>query len=97
MAHWAAVGIKCVSLHSQWFDGNGSPKTGPERGCVCTVVGVKRCLGEIYIAIETYGGFWFLASAFRPLIERTQEQDVALFAHHLAQNGIQTSSPEPVT
>lgn len=91
MAHWARSGAKCVSLYSQWFDGLGSPKKGPERGCICTVVGVKRCLGEIYISLEGYGGFWFLASAFRPLIERTQEQDVSLFAHHLSQNSIHVS------
>ena len=39
----------------------------------------------------------FRIDRFRPLIERTQEQDVALFAHLLDQKSIQVSEPEVVS
>lgn len=38
----------------------------------------------------------FAIEHFRPVIERTQEQDVAKFAHLLSQNSIHVSEPESV-
>lgn len=91
MSAWAKPGVKCVCV------GGGRKPGWPERindlgyrgkpkiGDICVVTGTSW--------VEPYGLFLklegyprnqsFLAAAFRPLITKTQEQDVALFRHIL--------------
>ncbi|WP_164734879.1 hypothetical protein [Pelagibacterium lentulum] len=51
--------------------------------------------GELFISIDGYGDKLFLLSLFRPLIDRSQSDDIAMFKaianRGLAQNEIQVS------
>ena len=97
MAHWAAKGVKCQSLTGLWADDTGAVWNGPAKGEICTVRHVRRFDGDAYISVEGRGHDWFLASAFRPLVKRSQQQDVALFTPLLTQKSIQVSEPERVS
>src|SRR5690606_34501828 len=95
---WAVAGVKCTPVNDDpYFLEDGEGSDGPAMGQIVTISHVMADADGVWLRFIAWSATdWFDASDFRPLIERTQEQDVALFAHHLAQNGIQTSSPEPV-
>lgn len=90
MSTWAAPGVKCVCIHADWKRG---PRLSiwtwlkllylglPVHGGVYEVTAVgQHCSGGRAITLRGWGKLAFHADLFRPLISRTQEQDVALFA-----------------
>lgn len=94
MSSWAKPGVKCVCITTRrsyhplgWNVAVGQTYTirsveVSDRGEVCiALVEFKNWFGK--------GPIWPIW-AFRPLVTRDQEQDVALFRHHLAK------APEPV-
>lgn len=89
MGSWAKPGVKCVCV----VQGD----IGPKRHDVCTVDEVKADATGVWLVLSEYG--WrhtdtlttverrrplFRVERFRPLVTKTQEQDVALFWHLLA-------------
>lgn len=95
MAHWAKPGVKCVCIDGGSPNSDGARLLGrwPITGQVYTVDGfsideyygvVLLHLAEIPCAEQVRGVLrGWNAARFRPLITRTQEQDVSLFAHLL--------------
>lgn len=90
MSHWAKPGVKCVcvdndehpelvvgrdytiiSSRAPWVLAQG--KYGNKSRFLIEVSGVRNWDGSVFFAVER----------FRPLITKTQEQDVALFRHIL--------------
>ncbi len=83
MAHWARPGVKCVCIEGgPWF--GGRTEDGPEKGEVCTITEVS---GGGWLTLAEYdSNDGFAVCCFRPLV--SQEDDVALFTHHLITEGI---------
>lgn len=95
---WAVPGAKCTPVNDDpWSLIDGRDSSGPAKGEIVTISRVRAETDGVWVSLAEWGpDDLFDVSDFRPLIQRTQEQDVALFTHHFAQNGIQTSPPEPV-
>lgn len=94
MSAWARPGVKCVCIHTgPWIlreeadpGAEIGPDVHPDTGEVCTIAGVRlRRSGVIALLIDGYGSNEYAVHHFRPLITRTQEQDVALFRQIIAQ------------
>lgn len=88
MSSWAKRGARCTCIvgNGGWHDPLMPVKRiqGPSKGDMLTVRSVEVMSHGTYINFEEFPGWWtFNVKAFRPLAERTQEQDVALFTHHL--------------
>lgn len=103
MSHWAAPGVKCVSLNSEWLRGDvpfgkwlalralGLPIQGGTY--VVAAVGVGR--GTPYIRLRGFGSVWWCALLFRPLVDPKVEADLALFTPLLDTN--RPLPPDPAT
>lgn len=88
MSAWAKPGVKCVCLFGKWaLNGTGPIVAGPREGEICTVASwpIADAHGDVGFRLVGWVGEQdvFLASCFRPLITKTQEEDLSLFAHHL--------------
>ena len=89
MAHWAKPGVKCVCV----FDGalpESMPLKSwhwtPTKGHIYTIVSVEQHAHGVGLTLKecaTGNHQIFSVRRFRPLVTKTQEQDVALFQHML--------------
>ena len=76
---WAKVGMKVVCIKKdKWRSYAGPPALGyPEAGKVYTI---SEILGGEYLALSELGALdSFNVRNFRPLVSKTQSQDVAMF------------------
>lgn len=83
MAHWAKPGVKCVCIHDRgrWAGPDGeSPSTPPLKGKVYTIVETDQAEGTLFLTLaECSQDEMYSVKNFRPVISRTQEQDLELF------------------
>jgi hypothetical protein len=87
---WAVRGAKCICIDGNWqppYDGTDVPPFAPAKGTKLTVSGIDGSylqfdeLPVLYTRLDgLVGELWWPASAFRPVIIRTAEQDMAIFA-----------------
>lgn len=87
MSAWARPGVKCVCVKKGSWSGmlSGRAGSGPGYREICTIKSVHtNGEGVTGLRIEGYFGV-FVANRFRPVVpSKTQEQDVAIFRHHLS-------------
>ncbi len=99
MSAWAKPGVKCLFVGGGLDKASDFPllQGKPEHGVVYTIRDTKmgtrgHCKGELVLRLcetsvrpngEAWEDAWLAVSTFRPLVTRTQEQDVALFTHLL--------------
>lgn len=86
MSAWAQTGVKCVCV--------AVVTDGPAVQEVCTITAICSEPRGLFLYLEGYDAWrpmpdgsqtrrsWHV-SAFRPVITKSQEQDVGLFVHHL--------------
>lgn len=86
MSAWAKPGVKCVCVLGV--------KNGPALREVCTISAVEASKGKLWLYLEGYDAWrhfedgrrerhsW-CSTAFRPIVSRTEDQDISLFVHHL--------------
>jgi hypothetical protein len=81
---WAVPGAKCVCVRCAWTP---CAFHGPQVGDILTireVVVTRAANGGVALSFDEQSTRdYFTVVAFRPLVTRTQEQDVALFAPFL--------------
>lgn len=97
MSSWAKPGVKCVCLDDRW-EGASPLKKGATYTIHAITLGegrhpgvkVTRGMGLLLVEAENphQPSVGFSAARFRPLITRTQEQDLELFRHHLSGNSL---------
>ena len=76
---WKA-GMKAVALYGSWqMQLSGMGVSGPAKGAICTVEATDDWYGNPSLFLAEFPGQEFLAENFRPLVSRTEEQDIALF------------------
>lgn len=94
MTTWAKPGVKVVCVSGPRGGFTMLPVSQPNIGETYTIRAVRNspatgelgfCLEEIWNPISPQWGieYAFVAVRFRPLVTETQEQDIALFTHHL--------------
>lgn len=90
MSAWAKPGVKCVCIKGGQLNSRGMTLVGsmPQVQNVYTITEVRYCsrCGVLLVLAEfpdVGNGNGWEATHFRPLITKTQEQDVGLFVHHL--------------
>lgn len=87
MSSWARRGGRCVCIgapNGRWrnFD-TGEQIDGPIKLQRLKIVGVETDdLGQ-HLEFAEWPDRLFRAAWFRPVVEPSQEQDVAMFVHHL--------------
>ena len=87
MSAWAKPGVKCVCIHDGWWVAFGPERSGalPEVNGTYTIDSVVTGPdGDTYLVLAEFSPrdrFW--VERFRPLIAKSQDQDVGLFVHHL--------------
>lgn len=86
---WVKRGARCVCIDPARFKWRCEEtrevlKSGPSRGQVFTITDVYRCSTGTYLALDAWPGHFYNARSFRPVVEQSEEKDVALFAHHLS-------------
>jgi hypothetical protein len=78
---WATPGVKCVCINGRWRDRkSGKRDDPPSGGPIFTVVSVCAIDGIVFIGL--WGDVldhWWAVDGFRPLVTRTEEQDIATF------------------
>lgn len=83
---WAKPGVKCVCVNNDGWYRDGTPFESDVRlNGVYTIVEVITD-SRGHVGISLWGqplGEYYNVTQFRPLITKSQEQDVALFRHHL--------------
>ena len=84
---WAVKGAKVVCINSRppWWCGVGDPVLVPVEGEVYEISALGDFGGQCGLLLVGMGelDFWH-CRRFRPLVTRSQEQDIAEhFAHHL--------------
>lgn len=83
---WAQRGKKCIciSTGSCWFARETGEKllSGPKKGDVLAIRLVRHLSDETTLNFQGIEGF-FEAKSFRPLVERTMKQDLAMFRQFL--------------
>lgn len=84
MSAWAKPGVKVVCI----ADAIGSVKSMGfplfKKGQIFTIAFVDECsYGKFLGFVEEHPLHTGHINGFRPLITKTQEQDLALFVHHL--------------
>lgn len=88
---WAVPGARMVCIkEDKWAligdgeEGEGIDDVGPKSKEICTIDRVDPVPydGEIFVFIVGYGDKYGLRG-FRPLITKTEDQDIALFDHYL--------------
>lgn len=89
MASWAKKGVECVCVARSWWvhqTGEKVPNAGPayRETVVVMDVWVRPDDGRTVVRLKGHEG-WFNVAGFRPMVRRTQEQDVALFASLLTE------------
>lgn len=89
MSSWARAGVKCVCVDATPLYGDDK-EIYPVEGQTYTVRSVEgggvtlqevRNIPRLYS--DGFGEVLFRISRFRPLVTRTQQQDVAMFSHLL--------------
>jgi len=77
--------MQCVCITDVWTCvSRPGMAPGIAKGDVLTISEVETIEGEPYLTFrETSATRCYYAGGFRPLVKRTQEQDVAKFAHLL--------------
>ncbi len=90
MSSWASPGVKCVCRkRGEWIGKfTGRIGDGPKFGQVCQIVAVRALSHGTGIQVAGYGDEWFSLRRFRPLITRSQEDDVAIFRKLLVPEGV---------
>lgn len=89
MAHWAKPGVKCVCIagFGDWRFTAGMPRALPVKRKTYTVDQIGNHPNGPHISLvevdswndRTNHQYYFSAEAFRPLVIRSQEQDMAIF------------------
>lgn len=81
MASWAKVGAKCVCVEpGDWDNINGDDLSGPSLGEICTIISVSADDVDIWVTLAEYSrNDEFRSEAFRPIVTKTQEQDIEMF------------------
>jgi len=91
MSAWAKPGVKCVCVHnSGWWYGDVAFDSDVGPGKIYTVVEVVTPPSG-KVGISLWGqplGEYYNADCFRPLVTKTQDEDIALFRHYLDQAGV---------
>ena len=79
MSTWAKPGVKCVCVkRGTWMIDDGSSRPGPMFGEICTIHAVET--SGTSIILEGYRtNIGYDITRFRPLVTRTQEQDLEQF------------------
>lgn len=89
MAHWAKPGVKCtcISDWGRWAGPEGeAPKAPPIKGRVYTIRETETRDGLLFLVlVECDPEEMFGVKNFRPVVSRTQEQDLELFQHLLVE------------
>lgn len=86
---WAVKGAKVVCIkRDSWVLVEGRDTDHkPGYGDICTIKAVVTTAHFVCLTLVGYGQHKFRISRFRPLVSKTQEDDLkAHFAHHLHQN-----------
>lgn len=86
---WARVGVKCVCIkRGEWV--NRAPSCledkRPAYNEVCQVTEIEIRNERVMLRLAGYLDLYYVGR-FRPLVTRTQDEDVALFTHHLDKVG----------
>lgn len=84
MSSWAKPGVKCICVNDGgWVVSSTSEigTAGPAFGDVVTIRSVGRDIDGLFLIFHEWIGpdEEFVAFCFRPLADRTQEDDLALF------------------
>jgi len=83
MASWAKPGVKCVCTnYDGWHEvGAAQDCDGPKGGDICEVASTGVDIHGPYIRLKGWDApdDLYVVYAFRPLVTRTEEQDVAMF------------------
>lgn len=77
MSAWAKPGVKCVCVRRSSFS---DFQPGPR---VYTIKAVFGDGGRLHATFMEQASGGELLERFRPIVTRSQEQDVSLFTHHL--------------
>jgi hypothetical protein len=90
MSAWAKVGVKCVCIDfTPVFICARPHPADPVAGGVYTVTGIWHDEDGTFLQLaECDGDSGYEVSDFRPLVTRTQEDDVALFRDLLVSNEV---------
>lgn len=92
MNSWARRGARCVCIPGNGRSADTADRShkvdGPRKGDQVTVLSVEHEPHGVYLEFAEWPCLTFRAAAFRPVVERSQEQDVAVFAHHLVQEAV---------
>lgn len=84
MSSWAKPGVKCVCVKEAHVlvDGGYAPF---RKGDILTISAsmVWHPYGLVLRFVEREDDHWGHVDGFRPIVNKTQEQDIALFTHHL--------------
>lgn len=89
MSAWAKPGVKCVCVEfTPIYIGARPHPADPVDGGVYTILGVWHDEDGTFLQLaECDGDYGYEISDFRPLITRSQEDDVALFRKLLVTEG----------
>jgi len=81
MSAWAKPGVKCVCVDGEWQSlSTFCDTSGPKKDEVCTITAVRNHRGGVWVCIAGYPqSELFDLPSFRPLVSRTQEQDLSIF------------------
>lgn len=90
MSSWVKPGAKCIFVdHTKGIN----PNPVSRKGDICEILEVSNIQGFLVVRAREINGRWVhgywewaKASRFRPLITKTQEEDVALFQSLLSPN-----------
>lgn len=96
MSAWAKPGARCVCIRDDWRNIAAlSPKRPLRLPCLkerLTVIGIKEQFGALYLRFleipDTDGGWYFHIDSFRPLVERPESYDLAVFYSMLDEVGV---------
>jgi len=78
---WAVLGAKVVCIKKGvWFNNISELKSGPEFRKIYEIIKTGySSSGKPFICVNGFVGIMFNPSRFRPLVSKSQEQDVAMF------------------
>lgn len=97
MSSWARPGVECVCISAGWLRGQG---ISPWKWIALKYLGLPVVGGQyvitqagadsrgVYVKIKGWD-VWIHAENFRPLVKRSQEQDVAMFRHLLKKQPVE--------
>lgn len=95
---WAVRGAKVVCIEADWIP-DEQPLMPPRLPCLHEVLTIADIVdvGDCWLAFDEIAGDWFFhVDSFRPLVTRSQEQDIAEhFEHHLRAPVRETAEVQP--